>query len=195
MERVPRANTLRPTSKLRHVACSSSLALTHTRVKDLHATRRLPLTWTAVEPTFHLHFGWTSTGRRFRCRWRYLLVAGYLSRRCTLRVASEYLWRQSRVNESEPRAFVRDRRRSVLLASDAFALLHSRKYYTFLVKILEDRGHGEGKTLAHESEQYGYLRGMEIMWKRDPIARVVMTFPLWFATIECSCLAGGLRYT
>lgn len=47
-----------------------------------------------------------------------------ISSRGWLRVASEYLRRQSRVNESEPRAFVRnDGRRSVLSASDA---LHFR---------------------------------------------------------------------
>lgn len=76
-----------------------------------------------------------------------------ISSRGWLRVASEYLRRQSRVNESVPRAFVRnDGRRSVPSALDAFALSHRRKYCTFLLKILDDRGHGEGKTLAHESE-------------------------------------------
>lgn len=68
-----------------------------------------------------------------------------ISSRGWLRVASEYLRRQSRVNESVPRAFFRnDGRRSVPS--------HRRKYCTFLLKILDDRGHGEGKTLAHESE-------------------------------------------
>lgn len=76
-----------------------------------------------------------------------------ISSRGWLRVASEYLRRQSRVNESVPRAFVRnDGRRSVPSALDAFALSHRRKYCTFLLKIPDDRGHGEGKTLAHESE-------------------------------------------
>lgn len=68
-----------------------------------------------------------------------------ISSRGWLRVASEYLRRQSRVNESVPRAFFRnDGRRSVPS--------HRRKYCTFLLKIPDDRGHGEGKTLAHESE-------------------------------------------
>lgn len=102
---------------------------------------------------FNVNGGRTNVPSPFRTNVNRASFPMPISSRGWLRVASEYLRRQSRVNESVPRAFVRnDGRRSVPSALDAFALSHRRKYCTFLLKILDDRGHGEGKTLAHESE-------------------------------------------
>lgn len=94
---------------------------------------------------FNVNGGRTNVPSPFRTNVNRASFPMPISSRGWLRVASEYLRRQSRVNESVPRAFFRnDGRRSVPS--------HRRKYCTFLLKILDDRGHGEGKTLAHESE-------------------------------------------
>lgn len=94
---------------------------------------------------FNVNGGRTNVPSPFRTNVNRASFPMPISSRGWLRVASEYLRRQSRVNESVPRAFFRnDGRRSVPS--------HRRKYCTFLLKIPDDRGHGEGKTLAHESE-------------------------------------------
>lgn len=94
---------------------------------------------------FNVNGGRTNVPSPFRTNVNRASFPMPISSRGWLRVASEYLRRQSRVNESVPRAFFRnDGRRSVPS--------HRRKYCTFLLKIPDDRGHGEGKTLAHESK-------------------------------------------